>query len=189
MAEMALAGAMMIAKQLHVAARRVVTYWREGREDYAPWLIAGKTMGIIGLGGSGASLARLSKAVGMRVVATRRSASERATDAGGVDELFPPSELKAMAAQSNFLAVCTAATPETYELVNAEVLDALPDGAIVMNIARGEIIDEEALIERLDSGKLGGAYLDCYAGEQDALGPTGKASDPDHGSPPIRMSS
>ena len=164
-AEMALVGGMMIAKQLHFAARNHTTR-TSGRDAYHQWGLGGKTVGVVGLGGIGGALANLAMGMGMRTLGTRRSATARASGTDGVDELFPPGELKAMAAQSDFLAVCSASTPETYGMVSAEVLDALPDGAIIMNVARGEIIDEEAMIARLESGKLGGAYLDVYADER-----------------------
>ncbi len=178
-AETALAGGMMLAKRLHVAARTVARTWRGGWDSYRQMqMVSGKSIDIIGLGGVGSNLARLAKGSGLRVLATRLSAVERARNIDGVDELFPPSELIEMARQSNFLAVCCASTPRTYQLVNGAVLDALPHGAILMNTARGEIIDEDELIEHLESGKLNGAYLDCYAGEQDALGPSGQPRDP-----------
>ena len=165
-AEMALTGGMMLSKNLDHAARETATRWK-GREVFQPWLLSARTMGIVGLGGIGAHLAGLAKGVGMRVVATRRSATERRENVDGVDVLYPASALVEMARESHFLAVCAASTPQTERLIDAEVLTALPKGAIIMNIARGEVIDEDALMAAVDAGQVGGAYLDVWVGEKE----------------------
>jgi phosphoglycerate dehydrogenase-like enzyme len=125
-------------------------------------LIAGKTMGIIGLGGIGGNVARLAKGLGMRVIATRRSATERQTNVDGVDELFPPQDLPALMAESDFIAVCAMLTPETQGMVNREAFEAVKPGAYFLNVARGEIVDDDALIDALRSDRLAGAYLDVW---------------------------
>ncbi len=160
-AEMAVAGAFLFAKGLHAAARGSLE-----RRDYAGNVsLAGKTMGIVGLGGIGAHVARLSRGVGMRVIATRRSAAQQQSNVDGVDVLFPPRELPAMLAQSDYVAVCAMLTGETERLLDQGAFAAMKDGAVLINIARGEIIDEPAMIAALRSGKLRGAYLDVYVGE------------------------
>jgi phosphoglycerate dehydrogenase-like enzyme len=125
-------------------------------------LISGKTMGIVGLGGIGGNLAQLARGAGMRVVATRRSATDRQMDVDGVDELFPPSELPAMMAECDFVAICAMLTPETEGIVGKEAFEAVKPGAYFLNVARGEIVDEEAMIDALRSGRLAGAYLDVW---------------------------
>lgn len=162
-AEIAFAGALMLAKGLHLAAR--------GSLERAPYgknlTIRGKTMGIVGLGGIGSEIARLARGAGMRVIATRRSVTQRQEDVPGIDELYPASEMHAMLAESDFVAVCAMLTRETERMLDARAFDAMKTGAILVNIARGEIVDEPAMIAALDSGKLRGAYLDVYAGEHD----------------------
>ncbi len=160
-AETAIGGALMLAKGLHFAARGSMD-----RGDYAQNLsVAGKTMGILGLGGIGGHIARLARGLGMRVVATRRSAATREVDVQGVAELFPASELHAMLAQSDYLAICAMLTAETEGMMNSHAFTALKKGAVLVNVARGEIVDEEAMLASLNSGRLRGAYLDVYAGE------------------------
>ena len=100
-------------------------------------LIAGKTMGIIGLGGIGSNAARLAKGVGMRVIATRRSATKRESDVDGVDEMFPARELPALMAESDFIVVCAMLTPETEGLVSRTAFEAVKPGAYLVNVARG----------------------------------------------------
>ena len=86
-----------------------------------------------------------------------------------MDTLYPASDLLDMASQCNFIAICAASTPETFHMVDASVFAALPDDAVLMNIARGEIVDEGAMLDALDSGKLRGAYIDTYEGERDQM--------------------
>ena len=135
------------------------------RKRYRLTSVAGATMGIVGLGGIGQEVARLARAVGMRVMATRRSVTETETDVQGVDVLLPASRLLELAAESDFLAVCAQLTAETRGLINKEVVSSLKAGAVVINIARGEEIDEAALGEAVASGHLRGALLDVYEGE------------------------
>lgn len=165
LAEMTLAGGLTVAKDLHTAARGNFTR-TSGRDDIQPLLIKGKTLGIVGLGGIGSALATLAKGMRMRVLATRRSVERRESSVGDVDVLYPAAELIEMAKESDFLAICAPGTRETYHLIDAEVFAALPTNAVVMNIARGELIDEDAMLDALDTGRLRGAYVDVYKGER-----------------------
>jgi len=133
--------------------------------NYHPVLLQGKTIGIVGLGGIGREIARLSKALGMRVLATRRSASIRADYVEGVDVLFPPKDLDIMLAQADFVAVSAQHTPETEGIIGEAQLRAMKPTAYLINIARGELIDEDALVKALREGWIAGATLDVYAGE------------------------
>jgi glyoxylate/hydroxypyruvate reductase len=167
-AETTLAAAFMFAKRLDLAVANTL----RGLESTAVpnmLLVRGKTMGIIGLGGIGAEVARLAKAVGMRVVANRHSVTSRQTNVGDVDLLLPPSELHELLGQSDFIAVCTMWTDETERMINEAAFAAMKPGAFLLNIARGEIIDEPALAEALSSGRLGGAYLDVWWNDQGAM--------------------
>ena len=166
LAEMTLVGGLAIAKDLHNAARGNFDRW-EGRKNVQPLLVKGKTLGIVGLGGIGTTLAGLAKGMRLRVLATKRSATTRQTDVEGVDVLYPASELRQMAAECDFLAICAPATPETYHMIDASVFAALHDGAVLMNIARGDVVDEDAMIDALDAEKLRGVYADVYEGERD----------------------
>lgn len=168
LAEMALVGGLAVAKDLHTTARNDFDRW-SGRRFVQPLLVKGKTLGIVGLGGIGTTLATIAKGMRMRVLATKRTATARQTDVDGVDVLYPASELLEMASECNFIAICAASTPETFHMIDTAVFDALPDGAVLMNIARGEIVDEAAMLDALDSGKLRGVYTDTYEGERDQL--------------------
>jgi D-2-hydroxyacid dehydrogenase (NADP+) len=166
LAEMTLAGGLAVAKDLHTAARGNFDR-RTGRKDIRPILVKGKTLGIVGLGGIGTTLAGLAKGMGMRVLATKRSAITRRTDVDGVDILYPASDLRLMAEECDFLGICAPATAETFHMIDATIFAALHDGAVLMNIARGDVVDEDAMIDALDSGKLHGVYTDVYEGERD----------------------
>jgi phosphoglycerate dehydrogenase-like enzyme len=135
------------------------------RRRYHLTAVAGATIGIVGLGGIGREVARLAKAVGMRVVASRRSVTAAQPNVEGVDLLLPASQLLELAAQSNYLAVCAQLTSETEGMIGEKVLASLKPGAALINIARGEEIDEMALITAIRSGHLAGALLDVYDGE------------------------
>ena len=164
-AEMTLAGVLIFAKGLHAALKGSMQ-----RRDFADNVsLAGKTMGIIGLGGIGTHVARLSRGVGMRVIATRHSAARRQNDVDGVDVLFPPRELHAMLAQSDYIAVCAMLTSETEGMLDQNAFAAMKGGCVVINVARGELIDEPAMIDALRSGKIRGAYLDTHAGETNGI--------------------
>jgi phosphoglycerate dehydrogenase-like enzyme len=119
------------------------------------------TMGIVGLGGIGREVARAARVLGMRVLATRRSVTALAHDVEGVDCLLPADRLQEVAAQSDFLAVCA----QTERLIDADVIAALKPGAVLINVARGEEVDEDALVAALIRGDLRGALLDVYDGE------------------------
>ncbi len=135
------------------------------RRNYELILIRDKTIGIVGLGGIGQEVARLAKAVGMRVLATRKSASARTDSVDGVDTLFPPQDLEVMLAQADFVAVCAQHTPETEGIIGKNQLQVMKPTAYLINIARGELIDEDALVQALREGWIAGAMLDVYAGE------------------------
>jgi phosphoglycerate dehydrogenase-like enzyme len=171
-AETTVGAALMFAKRLNVAVTYDPDRASPDRERFAGMtLIAGKTMGIVGLGGIGSHVARLSRGLGMRVVATRRSAATRQRDVDGVDELFPAAEQNAMLAEADFVAVCAMWTPETEGMVDRDAFAAMRPGAVLINIARGEIVDEGALVEALSSGRLGGAFLDVWHGQLKGAAP------------------
>jgi len=110
-------------------------------------------------------VARLAKAVGMRVVANRRSVAEPHSDNPDVDEMLGASDLLTLVAQSDYLVVCTQLTRETRTMIDGRVFAAMKPGAVLINIARGEVIDEEAMLEAVRTGHLRGAVLDVYSGE------------------------
>jgi phosphoglycerate dehydrogenase-like enzyme len=170
MAEYCIAGALHFARGMHDAYEDKANA-KLDRSHFQLLRIEGATMGVVGLGGIGQEVARLAKALGMRVIATRRSATRREENVDNADVLLPASELKSLAAESDFIAVCTQLTPETHHLIDAEVIAAMKPSAVIVNISRGEAIDELPLIEALNAGKLRGAVLDVYEGEMEGKPP------------------
>src|SRR5437667_419909 len=112
-----------------------------------------------------AEVARLCEAVGMGVVGTRRRVAAGEPAPEGVSRLESPDRLHALLGESDFVAVCCQLTAETEGLINRAAIAAMKPGAVVINVARGEIIDETALREGLATGQIGGAALDVYRGE------------------------
>jgi phosphoglycerate dehydrogenase-like enzyme len=117
---------------------------------------------ILGLGKIGAEIARLARVLGLKVIGVRRSPPGAGDP---VDELHPPAALPGLLARCDWLIIACPLTPETRGLIGADALARLPRGARLLNIARGEIVDEPALIAALQSGQLGGAYLDAFETE------------------------
>jgi phosphoglycerate dehydrogenase-like enzyme len=163
-AEYVVAAAAFFARGLHEGMRQKQA-GLFSRGGYDMLSLRNATMGIVGLGGIGREVARQAKGAGMRVVATRRSITAPAYDTDGVDCLLPAGQLHQLAAESDFLAVCAQLTAETTGMIDAGVFSALKPGAVLINVARGEEVDEDALIEALASGDLRGAVLDVYDGE------------------------
>jgi phosphoglycerate dehydrogenase-like enzyme len=163
-AEYALAAAAHFARGLHEAARQKAA-GQFTRHGYQTLALRGATMGIIGLGGIGQEVARLSRAVGMRVIGTRRSVTAPLPDTDGADLVLPADRILEVAAESDFLVVCSQLTAETEGFINAPVFAAMKPDAVLINVARGEEVDEDALVEAVTAGRIRGAVLDVYAGE------------------------
>ena len=162
-AEYVLAGMLHFAKGFRVAeTERVERRFRAA--DYAPVQLAGKTVCVVGAGGIGREVGRLGAALGMRVVGTRRGPAPpdevfaEIRGAGGLLDLL---------SVSDYVVVCCQWTPATEKLIGSEAFAAMKDGTVLVNIARGEIVDEEALVAALAAGKLRGAALDVHVGEFD----------------------
>lgn len=133
-------------------------------ERYCSRELRGQTLGIVGLGAVGQEIARLARAVGLRVLGVKRNATGDPA-ALGVERLYAPSELHRMLPECQHLVLIAPHTPETDQLIGAPELALLPPGAILINIARGGLVDEAALVHALNSGHLGGAALDVAATE------------------------
>jgi phosphoglycerate dehydrogenase-like enzyme len=118
---------------------------------------------IIGAGGIGSEIARRLSALGVRCTGVRRHPERGAPP--GFDRVHPPSALDDLLSRADILIIAAPATGETSGLVTSQRLDHLPHGAVVVNVARGSLLDERALAERLRSGRLGGAMLDVFERE------------------------
>lgn len=134
-------------------------------ERYAGRELGGRTLAIVGVGNTGAEVARLAKAMGMIVLGIKRTVEGIAPSALSLDALYAPSALHDVLPRAEFLVLITPHTDETERMIGARELAALPAGAVVINIGRGALIDEPELIAALESGHLGGAALDVFAQE------------------------
>ena len=137
---------------------------RKHWERYAGTDLGGRTLAVVGLGAVGREVARVGQALGMTVLGIKRNTSEDPA-ALNVDELYPPTDLHAVLRRAEYLVLITPHTPDTTQMIGATELALLPKGAILINIGRGAIVDEPALIEALRSGHLRGAGLDVFAKE------------------------
>lgn len=162
-AQTAITGLLMLARNFPrwLAAQRE-RRWDPARTAEFPRDLVGQTALIYGLGSIGSEIARLARALGLKVIGIRRS-PQRPGDP--VDELHPPQKLAELLPRADWLIIASPLTAETRGLVNAGLLARLPKGAYLINIGRGEIIDEAAMIEALRAGRLGGAYLDVFEKE------------------------
>ncbi|HCJ34517.1 MAG TPA: D-2-hydroxyacid dehydrogenase, partial [Ktedonobacter sp.] len=118
-----------------------------------------QTLAIIGLGHIGRRVAHLGRAFGMRVLATRRSVSEGEQDPD-VDQLYPMERLHDVLRESDYIVLAVPLTPETDKLIGEPELRVMRNNAYLVNVARGRVIDEAALIRALREGWIGGAGLD-----------------------------
>jgi glyoxylate/hydroxypyruvate reductase len=164
MAEYVLASFLHFARGLHLSYRDQRRH-RFDHKTYEPVIIRDKTACVVGAGGIGREVAKLCAAAGMRVVGTRGHVTSEAP--------LPPDFVRVEAAhvlldllgESEFVAVCCPWTKATTHLIGQAAFAAMKPGTVLVNIARGEIVDEEALLQVLAAGKLRGVALDVYVGE------------------------
>jgi phosphoglycerate dehydrogenase-like enzyme len=133
------------------------------------------TVGIVGLGSIGRAVAVLATAFGCRVVAVRRRGEMSRPSKSGeeeeslgemvLDRVGGPETLPELLAESDFIVLAAPLTPETEEMINATALAMVKPGAWLINVARGRLIDERALLRALKDGELGGAVLDTFRDE------------------------
>ena len=152
------------------AARQCVegdTMVRDGKWDFwSPAFMVGKQVsgsriGIIGMGRVGQAMARNARGFNMEVHYYNRNRLPEDKDQGATFH----EDIDSLLSVSDFLSLHCPATPETTGLMNAERFAKLPDGAVLVNTARGALVDEDALINALESGKLSSAGLDCFVKE------------------------
>jgi phosphoglycerate dehydrogenase-like enzyme len=162
MSEAALSFMLALGRDL---PRTVRSNDRHAWERWPPNLLAGKTVGIFGVGTSAAELAPKCKAMGMTVVgitSTRRAVP-------GFDRMHLREELIAVVSELDYLVLLTPYSPATHRIIDAKVLGAMKPTGYLINIARGGIVDEAALIEALQQNRIAGAALDVF--DQEPLPP------------------
>jgi len=138
-----------------------VKHW----ERYAGSDLEDRTILVVGYGSIGQEIGRIAKAFGITVLGVRRRPEGVDPREVHADELHGPSELMRLLPRADFLILAAPHTPETEKMIGAAQLAALPPGAALINVGRGSLIDEPALVESLESGHLAGAYLDVFAVE------------------------
>jgi len=164
MAEYVLASFLHFARGLHLSYRDQRRHLFD-HKTYDPIIVRDKTACVVGAGGIGQEVAKLCAAAGMRVVGTRRHVASAAPLPPGFARLAAAHLLHDLLGESEFVAVCCPWTKETTHLFGRAAFAAMKSGTVLVNIARGEIIDEEALLQALAEGKLRGVALDVYDGE------------------------
>ena len=140
-------------------------------KNWSQWDIAkktiqlkGKTVGIIGYGSIGKGIGKKAKAFGMDVIATRRL-QKKVESKKFVDQLIPTSQLDTLLKLSDYVIISCPLTPLTQGLIELKELNLMKKNAIIINVARGQIINEEDLIYALENKMIGGAALDVFAKE------------------------
>jgi phosphoglycerate dehydrogenase-like enzyme len=118
-----------------------------------------KTVGIVGLGRIGREVARRARAFNMPILAANRTVR---APGGEADRIVGLGDLTSVAEQADFLVVSCALTPDTCGLIDGEILASMRPSAVVINVARGPVIDEEALWQALSGARIGGAVLDVW---------------------------
>lgn len=134
-------------------------------ERFAGTELGGRTLGILGVGKIGAEVARLARGLDMRVIGAKRTVAGVDPASLYLDALYGPDQLDELLAQSEFLVIVTPHTDSTEQLIGARELALLPRGAVLINIGRGAVLDEAALVAALHAGQLGGAALDVFTQE------------------------
>jgi phosphoglycerate dehydrogenase-like enzyme len=167
MAEHAMALMLAFARGVHLCSRRKpAQLWHgEGsRRSVASQLgeLNGATLGVVGFGGVGSAAAQRAKAFGMRVLAVRRHPERPCEHA---DEALTPDHLSDLLSRSDYVLISCALTPDTRGLMGELQLGWMKPGAVLINVARGAVVDEPALVEALRAGHIRGAALDVTCEE------------------------
>jgi D-2-hydroxyacid dehydrogenase (NADP+) len=159
--------ALILAMMRHIPAARDNQrrrHWRgmisdPGRREDE---LGGKTLLIVGFGRIGSRLATLARAFGLRVVGTKRDPS---TGAGAADVVVADNRLSEVLPEADIVALTCPLTPQTEKLIGEASLAAMKPSAYLVNVARGRVVDEPALIAALEAGRIAGAALDCTVEE------------------------
>ena len=122
----------------------------------------GQRMGIVGLGAIGKELVAIAAPFGFRITAIRRTAG---APPPGVDAVWPPEPLHDLLAESDVVVIAAPHTPLTKRLIGRAEIDRIKHGALLVNVARGKMIDDDAVVAALRDGRLGGAALDVFSEE------------------------
>jgi phosphoglycerate dehydrogenase-like enzyme len=165
-AEHILGVTLALARQLPIVIRRQVAHhWAldEIEAGGAIRTLQNRRMGIVGLGSIGMEVARAAAGFGMRVSAVRKHVDQPRPDF--VDDVLPPERVNDVLAVSDVIVLSAPLTPDTRQLIGPATLSIVKRGALLVNIGRGKLIDDEAVVAALQDGRLGGAALDVFTRE------------------------
>ena len=159
LAEFALMAMLQHVKGLDRLQRdKIEKVWRQG----AVGGLERKTLCIVGTGSIGRAIATRARPFGMRIVGVKRTVRDEDEAWNFADELYPTAELHAALREADYVAATLPGTPETRHLLDEEAFAATKQGAYFVNVGRGAVVDEAALIEALEDGRLSGAALDVF---------------------------
>ncbi len=165
-AETAIAMILHFARGFDIAVRaQAAGRWDRARYDDADGPVrevAGATVGVIGYGGIGSAVGRRAAALGARVLGLRRRGRDPAPEA---EVLTGDDGLRRVLAESAYLVLAAPATEHTRAMIDAAALSAMRPDAVLVNVSRGPLVDEDALVDALQAGRLRGAGLDVFAAE------------------------
>lgn len=162
LAEFALMGMLVHAKQLDRLRRdQRERAWREGPTG----TLEGRTLCVVGTGSIGGAVARRARPFGMRVLGVKRTVREGDEAWSFADDLYETARLHEALREADYVVLTLPGTPETERLIDEAALAALPRGAYLVNVGRGRVLDEAALVEALRAGHLSGAALDVFETE------------------------
>ena len=165
-AEHAIAVILALAKRLpqamHYQTRKIWAQELLWNEHPRPREVARATVLVAGMGGIGSEFAVRAKALGMKVIAIRENPAK---GAGPADEVYGAEKIDELLPQADFVLLCTPVTPATTAIINRERLNKMKFGAYLINVARGPLVDEAALIEALQEQRIAGAALDVFVEE------------------------
>jgi phosphoglycerate dehydrogenase-like enzyme len=166
-AEHVLGVTIALARRLPVAIRAQRDHrWAQDElegPDVDVRTLHGQRMGIVGLGSIGRALVEIAAPFGFRITGIRRRADE--PPPSGVEAVWPPDRLDDLLASSDVVVIAAPHTPDTKRLIGRREIDVVKRGALLVNVARGKLIDDEAVIDALRDGRLGGAALDVFTKE------------------------
>lgn len=127
--------------------------------------LEGKTLAVIGAGRVGRRVIEMGRAFGMHTIFLGRAGGTATVDDIGADQMYPPNEIHALLARSDAVVLSTPHTPETENLIDDAAIAAMKRGSVLVNVARGAVVDEPALVAALETGHIGLAALDVFAVE------------------------
>ncbi len=162
-AQTGLTGLLMLARGFTTYVKSQQKHeWSPLRGNTLPEDLMGQTLVIIGLGAVGKTLAGYARALGLKVIGVRRSPL---TPSDPVDEMFHPSNLLQVLPRADWVVIACPLTPQTENMIEAKAFGSMKRGVRLINIGRGEVVNEASLIEHLKNGHLAGAALDAHCQE------------------------